>query len=78
MADLYGRLVAAGRPAEAHFFGFGEHGTGFALGDPLLGEWPSLLVSWMRTSGLLTTSQRTALREASGSTASRCRAAAWS
>jgi hypothetical protein len=62
MADLYARLVAAGRPAEAHFFGFGEHGTGFALGDPLLGQWPPLLVSWMRTSGFLTDKARVAVR----------------
>jgi acetyl esterase/lipase len=62
MADLYGRLVAARRPAEAHFFGFGEHGTGFALGDPLLGQWPALLVSWMRTSGFLTDQARVGVR----------------
>jgi acetyl esterase/lipase len=62
MADLYTRLVGARRPAEAHFFGFGEHGTGFALGDPLLGEWPTLLLSWMRTSGFLTDLARVALK----------------
>jgi acetyl esterase/lipase len=62
MADLYGRLIAARRPAEAHFFGFGEHGAGFARGDPLLGEWPSLLVSWMRTSGFLSDRSRVAVR----------------
>jgi len=62
MTDLYGRLLAAGRPAEAHFFAFGEHGTGFALGDPLLGEWPSLLLAWIRTQGLLTDQPRVALR----------------
>jgi acetyl esterase/lipase len=62
MADLYARLVQASRPVEAHFFGFGEHGVGFALGDPLLGEWPSLLLSWMRTSGWLTEQPRVALR----------------
>jgi acetyl esterase/lipase len=62
MADLYARLTQAGRPAEAHFFAYGEHGVGFAPGDPLLGEWPSLLVSWMRTSGFLTDAPRVALR----------------
>jgi acetyl esterase/lipase len=62
MADLYARLLAARRPAEAHFFAYGEHGTGVALGDPLLGEWPSLLVSWLRTSGFLSDKARVALR----------------
>ena len=62
MADLYSRLIGARRPVEAHFFGFGEHGTGFAQGDPLLGQWPTLLLSWMRTSGLLTDQPRVALR----------------
>lgn len=62
MSDLYSRLVGAGRSAEAHFFAFGEHGVGFALGDPLLGQWPSFLLSWMRTSGLLTDASRVALR----------------
>jgi len=62
MADLYARLTGAGRQAEAHFFAFGEHGVGFALGDPILGQWPSLLLSWMRTNGLLTDETRVALR----------------
>jgi acetyl esterase/lipase len=62
MADLYSRLAKAGRPAEAHLFAFGEHGVGFALGDPLLGPWPTLLHSWMRTSGFLTEQPRVALR----------------
>jgi acetyl esterase/lipase len=62
MADLYARLLGAHRPAEAHFFGFGEHGTGLALGDPLLGEWPTLLLSWMRTSGFLTDQARVAVK----------------
>jgi acetyl esterase/lipase len=62
MSDLYSRLVGAGRSAEAHFFAFGEHGVGFAVGDPLLGQWPSFLLSWMRTSGFLTGAPRVALR----------------
>ena len=62
MGDLYGRLAKASRPVEAHFFGFGEHGVGFAVGDPLLGQWPSLLLAWMRTSGFLTEEPRVALR----------------
>lgn len=62
MTDLYLRLLKAGRSAEAHFFAFGEHGTGFALGDPLLGSWPGLLQSWMRTNGFLSDAARVALR----------------
>jgi hypothetical protein len=33
-----------------------------ALGDPLLGQWPTLLLSWMRTNGLLTDQPRVAVR----------------
>ena len=62
MTDLYLKLLKAGRSAEAHFFAYGEHGTGFALGDPLLGSWPALLRSWMRTSGFLTSAARVAVR----------------
>ena len=62
MTDLYLRLLKAGRSAEAHFFAYGEHGTGFALGDPLLGSWPDQLRSWMRTNGFLTGGARVAVR----------------
>lgn len=62
MTELYLRLLQAGRSAEAHFFAFGEHGTGFALGDPLLGAWPGLMQSWLRTNGFLTGAARVALR----------------
>jgi acetyl esterase/lipase len=62
MTDLYLRLLKAGRSAEAHFFAYGEHGTGFALGDPLLGSWPELLRAWMRTNGYLTGAARVAVR----------------
>jgi hypothetical protein len=62
MTELYLRLLQAGRSAEAHFFAFGEHGTGMALGDPLLGAWPGLMQSWLRTNGFLTGAARVALR----------------
>ena len=62
----HGRPLRAARPGEPPGGGpllrLGEHGVGFALGDPLLGQWPSLLLSWMRTSGLLTEQPRVALR----------------
>ena len=78
MADLYARLAQASRPVEAHFFGFGEHGVGFALGDPLLGPWPSLLLSWMRTSGCSPSSRASPSGAASRWTASPCRGDRWS
>ncbi len=43
MIDMYSRLYRAGVPVEAHFFQNGIHGTGFALGDPVLGQWTNLL-----------------------------------
>jgi hypothetical protein len=61
-SDLYLRLLEAGRSPEGHFFAFGEHGTGLALGDPVLGSWPPLLHTWLRTSGFLSGQVRLALR----------------
>ena len=46
-------LRGAGVTVEAHFYQVGPHGTSMSPGDPLLGEWPSLLVQWMRVSGFL-------------------------
>ena len=54
MLDMYTRLYRAGARVEAHFFQNGIHGTGFALGDPVLGQWTNLLHSWMRVGGFLT------------------------
>jgi hypothetical protein len=62
MVDTYNDLRKAGVPVEAHFFADGEHGVGFALGDPVLGEWPGLLLRWMRANGLLTGAERVAIR----------------
>ena len=61
MSALYGELVQAKVPAEAHFFQNGEHGVGFALGDPVLGEYPGLMMKWMIGSGFLTSKPRQAL-----------------
>jgi acetyl esterase/lipase len=41
-------------PAEMHLFENGPHGVGMALSDPVLSEWPSLLMNWLRARGLLT------------------------
>jgi len=62
MMDLYGALTRAHIPAEAHFFASGEHGVGFPLGDPVLGQWPDLLFSWIKASGFLTDQPRVALQ----------------
>ena len=61
MMNMYTNLRRKGVPAEIHFFERGPHGTGFALGDPVLGEWPNLLFKWLRQRGLLTGAQRMAL-----------------
>lgn len=61
MSALYSELVQAKVPAEAHFFQNGEHGVGFALGDPVLGEYPALLLKWMVGSGFLTGKSRQAV-----------------
>ncbi len=50
-------LRAAGVPTEVHFYNYGEHGTALSLGDPLLGEWPGLLVNWLKNSGFLADSK---------------------
>lgn len=54
MLDMYTRLYRANAPVEAHFFRNGIHGTGFALGDPVLGQWTTLLHNWMESGGFLT------------------------
>jgi acetyl esterase/lipase len=54
MQEMFSRLYARGVPVEAHFFRNGVHGTGFALGDPVLGEWTNLLHNWLRTGKFLT------------------------
>jgi acetyl esterase/lipase len=49
----YLALRHAGVPAEMHIFKDGPHGTGLAMQDPALAEWPRLLANWLRASGLL-------------------------
>lgn len=52
--DMYSRLYRAGVKVEGHFFQNGIHGTGFAVGDPVLGEWPKLMYTWLKINGWLT------------------------
>ena len=54
MINLYRDLYNAGVPAEIHIFPDGEHGTGLAGGDAVLGQWPELMYHWMRARHLLT------------------------
>lgn len=50
---FYLALHKAQVPAELHIFQKGRHGVGLALADPALGEWPTLLLHWLRGLGLL-------------------------
>lgn len=61
MVALYAGLLQANVPAEAHFFRNGEHGSGFAIGDPVLGEWPDLMYRWLASDGFLTDRRQVAL-----------------
>ena len=61
MLDMYSRLYRARVPVEAHFFQNGIHGTGFAVGDPVLGQWTNLLYNWMAVGGFLTNKPQVAL-----------------
>ncbi len=61
MLQMYSRLYREGAPVEAHFFQQGIHGTGFALGDPVLGEWTTLLNNWLLVGGFLTEKPRVSL-----------------
>jgi len=52
--QFYLALRKAGVPAELHTFENGQHGFGMDLRDPAVGEWPTLLINWLRGRGLLT------------------------
>ncbi len=52
-------LRAAGVEAELHVFGGdGTHGRGLHVGDPYTGEWPALLINWLRRNTFLTDRER--------------------
>lgn len=61
MIDMYTKLYRAGVPVEGHFFQNGIHGTGFAAGDPVLGQWTNLLHNWLKVGGFLTDKPQVAL-----------------
>ena len=58
MMELYAGLVENNARVEAHFFQNGVHGTGFAIGDPVLGTWPQLMMNWIKGGGFLTDQKR--------------------
>jgi acetyl esterase/lipase len=62
MTELFAALRQAKAPVEAHFFQNGEHGTGVAQGDPVLGEWPNLMYTWLRAGGFLADGPRVPLK----------------
>jgi hypothetical protein len=55
----------AGVEAELHVFGGdGAHGRGLHAGDPYTGEWPGLLINWLRRNALMTDRERVAVEGA--------------
>ena len=46
-------LRGAGIPVETHVNQVGPHGTALSPGDPQLGQWPDLMVNWLRAGGFL-------------------------
>ncbi len=61
MVALYRRMFQAGASVEAHFFRNGVHGSGFAIGDPVLGTWTTLMHNWLAVGGYLTDKPQIAL-----------------
>jgi dipeptidyl aminopeptidase/acylaminoacyl peptidase len=51
--DVMTGLRRNGIPVEAHWYQDGPHGTSMSPGDPQLGQWPDLLINWLRAQGLL-------------------------
>ena len=51
---FYLALRKAKVPVEMHVFESGPHGVGMALNDQSLSQWPQLLMTWLRSRGLLT------------------------
>jgi acetyl esterase/lipase len=49
----FSALRNAGVASEIHIFKDGRHGTGLAMQEGALAEWPRLLANWMRANGLL-------------------------
>jgi hypothetical protein len=51
---LYAAALAENNvPFEAHIYEHKGHGSVFALGDPIDGDWPTRLTNWLRRRGFL-------------------------
>ena len=59
--SFYQALNQAGVPAEMHIYRHGRHGVSLAPGYPALSGWPDLLMSWLKSSGFLTDTKRSAV-----------------
>ncbi|MDP4640969.1 MAG: alpha/beta hydrolase [Pseudomonadales bacterium] len=59
---FYRALAAHGVQSELHVFGYGDHGAGLGAGDPDFGQWPGLLLNWLRSGGWLTNKKRVAVQ----------------
>ena len=57
----YAACVKHNVPAEFHVFQNGPHGVGLAQGDPGVGEWSYVLMSWLRSNGFLFDGKRSAV-----------------
>ncbi len=62
MNSLFTAFVKNKVSVEAHFYRNGVHGSGFAIGDPILGEWTHMLMNWMQTSGFLSGNKRMTMK----------------
>ncbi|MEO5961602.1 MAG: alpha/beta hydrolase [Opitutaceae bacterium] len=53
VVSVMNSLRGAGVPVEAHFYQDGPHGTTMSPGDPQLGQWPELMIKWLKVGGYL-------------------------
>ncbi len=58
LTSLYPSLIEADVPVESHIFQNGDHGVGFAVGDPILGKFPDLMMQWIKVNGMLSDKKR--------------------
>lgn len=58
LTSLYPDLIESDVPVESHIFQNGDHGVGFAVGDPILGQFPDLMMQWIKVNGMLSDKKR--------------------
>ena len=61
LTSLQSQLIEVDVPTEAHIFQNGVHGIGFGIGDPILGQWPKLMLNWFKSNGILSDKPRITL-----------------